>query len=105
MKKIALFAFLALSFNASAAWSGLKEIHTIKAQSNGVYVQLKSFTNTDNSVQCTYNNGFFLEFKSAEEYQTRVSMLLAAYMAGKPVNISYNSCALGYLSVGSVSLN
>jgi hypothetical protein len=97
--------FLSLSQSALAAWSGNLYIDVLKVQSNGTYLSLDGFENSDSSIECG-KDAFFLS-SEADNYEARTSFLLAAYMAGKSINVSYYGCSSEHaelIRLSSVSL-
>lgn len=104
MKNIFLALVISLvSFDASAAWTGHKEISKLKVQDNGIYLVLKEFQNSDPNVDCG-SNGFWLGFSEEPYYQAKLSVLLAAHMSGKTVTLSYYECGNGHIALGSVEI-
>lgn len=96
-----------VSASAHSAWTGKKEISALKVQGNGVYLVLKDFTNTEASIDCEGNSAFFMSESDSDNYQNKLTVLLAAFMENKQVNISYYGCApsaANRLGLGSVSL-
>lgn len=105
MKRLLIIPLLvACSSFVNAAWTGAHKIKVLKAQSNGVYVVLNGFTNTQ-LPECEGRNSFFMYFRDGEDHETRVSFLLAAKMADKPVSFSFYECTSNHLKLGSVQFN
>ncbi|SDK25207.1 hypothetical protein [Microbulbifer yueqingensis] len=102
---LTLFSTYFHSAFSHAASTGPHYIETVKAQWTGTYVKLKDFVNSDTSVQCEGSTFYFTS--STANYETRTSFLLAAFMAGKPVNITYYDCSSSspHIEVGSVLLS
>ena len=109
MKKIAIMLLITLfATNSIAAWSTSQPIKMLKAQGNGIVFSLDGFVNTDTTIQCTFNNFFFLEEDTAasSNYQARVSFLLSVFMSDKTLSFSYYGCTSDnkYVLVSSIKL-
>lgn len=105
LKILIMVALVLASISAQAAWSGKKEIKVLKVQNNGVYLKLKDFSNSDDSIDYSGASTFILGY-GENNYQAKLSFLLAAYMSGQSVNVSYYGCAesaSNQLDLGSVS--
>ncbi|WP_041590349.1 hypothetical protein [Teredinibacter turnerae] len=102
--KILIFGFFlfGLSFNSNAEWTGLKEMSELKAQTNGLYLVLKSFSNTSSEVDCN-RDSFFMPMEENSNYETRASMWLAAFMANKKIEVSYYECHGDLIKAASIS--
>ena len=113
MKNFIAFSLLFLLSSVSwSEWTGVKEISSLKAEKGITVVTLKNFTNTSESVSCSTNYFAMAEpvptsdgALEVNNYQTRVSFLLAAYMTGKSINISYYDCVGSNIELSSVLLN
>ena len=113
MKNLIAFFLLTSLYSLSwSEWTGVKTISSLKAEKGMIVVTLKEFTNTSEIVSCD-TNYFRMAEPVAElnkaldsnNYQARLSFLLAAYMAGKSINISYYDCAGSHIELSSVQFN
>ncbi|WP_444935222.1 hypothetical protein ACJJIW_11560 [Microbulbifer sp. JMSA004] len=96
-------AALLLPLSGNAAFTETHKIEDLKAQTNGVYVKLSGFENDPSisNLDCTYNKTFVM-LETSDNYEGRLSFLLSAYMADKPIQISYYDCQGSYLNISSV---
>ncbi|WHI45940.1 hypothetical protein [Microbulbifer sp. VAAF005] len=98
-------AITALLFplSGNAVFTETYEIQSLKAATNGVFVKLSGFRNDPSisNLDCPDNNTFVM-LKDTDNYEGRLSFLLSAYMAGKPVQISYYDCQGNYINISSV---
>jgi hypothetical protein len=99
--RVVIFVGLMAPFFVLAEWSGSAEIKVLKAQTNGIHLTLKNFTNSSTEVMCDRSE-FFMREEEGVNYEARLSMFIAAYMASKPVNISYYGCDGELIKVSSV---
>jgi hypothetical protein len=107
MRKLFLLSIIGisilLSVSANAAMTAAFEIKQLKIQGNGTNFVLDGFSNADPNISCG-SNGFWMA-ETAENYSARTSMLLAAYMSGKAVAISYYECESGLIKAASIQLS
>lgn len=94
--------------NVQAAWTGPRTIANIKFTTDGfTIVTLKDFYNTESSIACTGNN-LILRDATSDAQKMRTSVLLAAYVAKTPINISYYGCDVkdaSMIAMSSISLS
>lgn len=106
---ISLFVFSLLSINAFAGWDGtavglVKQIDVTDAENLGFRVYLKNASSGDAVTQCGTHTMAFLN-KSSSNYQTYVSVLLAAKMSQTSVIIytrtdpGHGHCHIGYIGL------
>lgn len=101
MRIVFLGIALLINVTAHAGYSKPHYIKTIKAQTNGVFITLDGFVNEDESVSCG-SNSFWMNEEDNVNYQTRISFLLAAYMANRKVEITYQGCSNGHIGLRNV---
>lgn len=108
--KLSVFLFLSLLFTQSAlAWDGnvtgkIYEIDVTAAESYGFRVYLEGLP-----ALCGNTNNWAYLNKSSSNYQTFVSVLLAANMAGRSVTLyttketlsGNDFCTIGYVTLRS----
>lgn len=93
---------------AQAAWTGARTIRTYKMEPGGLMIVLDGFVN-DSAVVCTGNDYLYMK-ASDQNFEVRSATLLAGYLAGQKVNLSFYECG-GYsptaelLKLGSISLS
>jgi len=100
MKKVLIILLTSIPLVCLAEWTDPYKIKKLKLQGNGTNVVLDGFTNQSQEVDCG-SNGFWLS-ETEQNYQARTSMLLAAYVSGVEVDISYYECESGLIKIGSV---
>ena len=102
MKKlIIVLIVICTSVNVNAAWTQRTTIKELRAQGNGMYVVLESFSNTDESINCD-NDVFWLPI-GVPDYQVRTSMLISAFATNQEIKISYYGCDNSKFEVGTIS--
>lgn len=102
IKFILISILFVSSFSVQAGSTGPVKIEWIKAQGNGIHMALKPYTNTDASITC--GPAFFMSVANDTNYQTKVSLLLAAHARQSDINISYDECSQSHIMVGDVEL-
>jgi hypothetical protein len=109
-KTITLIILTSLSFASWAAWDGtavgvVKQIDVTAEENMGFRVYLKNASNGELKTHCGSHNFAFLN-KSSSNYETYVSILLAAKMSKTSVIIYSNAepSSSGYCHIGYVGL-
>ena len=72
------------------------------AVTNGTLVVLDGFTNSDPEISCGSSRFWMPE--TGQNYQTRTSILLAAYLSSTAVNMSYYVCGSDLIKISSVQV-
>lgn len=103
-RAVFIFVLLFGPVAASAEWTSYASIKMIKAESEGVQVVLDGFSNTSEEVQCE-RESFFMR-PASDNYEAKLSFLLAAYSAALDVKLSYYGCdRSGLIGLSSVMLS
>jgi len=96
----ALVLLISTPFVAYATWDGtftgkIFQIHVTGAENYGFRVVLEG-----RPALCGNNNNWAYVNKSNSNYETYVSVLLSAKLAGSPVKIQSNQSTNGYCEIG-----
>lgn len=100
-----------VSFSSHAYYSGERNISYLKAQVNGLYFKLKGFDKSDAAFEIDADdplmgcsNGFWILKEEDSNYEARFSLLLAAYMSAKTIEVSFYECAGSHTRASSVKV-
>lgn len=89
----------AIANPAAADWTSYYSIESLQSKENGTYLILSGFQNT------ICDSNVFLLSSDQPNYEGRTSFLLAAFMAGMKVRVSYYECVGSLIKLGSVRID
>lgn len=103
IKTLILCVACIFSLNVTAEWTDYRKISYLKAQTTGIHFKLESFVN-DYAGTADCDDSFWMVKNDTSNYESRVSFLLAAFMSGKEVNVSFGECTSSHIYPSSVAI-